>query len=142
MVAHGIIASRMAPTSVGPRSSASGSVSASSSRERRARCTDRSDRAFPVRHQGELLGALAVAVPANEPLTPAGEKLIGGLASQAGLVLLADIAYAFLGSKDPLFVTTRGAAPPDPASTIRAVTHFWDAVVQARCETKLARSCW
>jgi len=45
------------------------------------------DRAFPVRHQGELLGALAVAVPANEPLTPAGEKLIADLASQAGLVL-------------------------------------------------------
>jgi signal transduction histidine kinase len=47
----------------------------------------RADRAFPVRHQGELLGALAVAVPANEPLTQAGEKLIGDLASQAGLVL-------------------------------------------------------
>jgi len=45
------------------------------------------DRAFPVRHQRELLGALAVAMPANEPLTPAGEKLIGDLASQAGLVL-------------------------------------------------------
>jgi len=45
------------------------------------------DRAFPVHHQGELLGALAVAMPANEPLSPAGEKLIGDLASQAGLVL-------------------------------------------------------
>ena len=45
------------------------------------------DRAFPVRHHGELLGTLAVAMPANEPLTPAGEKLIGDLASQAGLVL-------------------------------------------------------
>jgi signal transduction histidine kinase len=45
------------------------------------------DRAFPVRHQGELLGALAVAVPANEPVTPAGEKLIADLAAQAGLVL-------------------------------------------------------
>jgi len=45
------------------------------------------DRAFPVRHQGELLGALTLAVPANEPLTPAGEHLIGDLASQAGLVL-------------------------------------------------------
>ncbi len=45
------------------------------------------DRAFPVRHQGELLGALTVAMPANEPLTPAGENLIGDLASQAGLVL-------------------------------------------------------
>jgi len=47
----------------------------------------RADRAFPVLHQGELLGALAVAMPANEPLTPSGEKLIGDLAAQAGLVL-------------------------------------------------------
>jgi signal transduction histidine kinase len=42
---------------------------------------------FPVRHQGELLGALSVEKPPNEPLTPAEEKLISDLASQAGLVL-------------------------------------------------------
>jgi signal transduction histidine kinase len=45
------------------------------------------EQAFPVRHQNELLGALVVAMPPNEPITPAGEKLIGDLASQAGLVL-------------------------------------------------------
>jgi signal transduction histidine kinase len=45
------------------------------------------DRGFPVVHRGELLGALSVAMPPNEPLTPVGEKLIGDLASQAGLVL-------------------------------------------------------
>jgi signal transduction histidine kinase len=45
------------------------------------------DRAFPVRHRGELLGALSVAMPSNEPLTRVGEKLIADLASQAGLVL-------------------------------------------------------
>src|SRR6184192_2597814 len=29
-----------------------------------------SDRTFPVRHQGELLGALTVAMPPAEPITP------------------------------------------------------------------------
>jgi signal transduction histidine kinase len=41
----------------------------------------------PVRHRGELLGALAVTKPANEPLTPAERELVTDLASQAGLVL-------------------------------------------------------
>jgi len=40
-----------------------------------------------VRHQGELLGALTVVKPPQEPLTPAEEKLLADLASQAGLVL-------------------------------------------------------
>ena len=43
--------------------------------------------AFPVRHQGELLGAITIAVPASDPLTPSKEKLIRDLAAQAGLVL-------------------------------------------------------
>jgi len=46
-----------------------------------------STRTFPVRHQGELLGAISVTVPASEPLTPTQEKLVQDLASQAGLVL-------------------------------------------------------
>jgi signal transduction histidine kinase len=46
-------------------------------------CTDH---AFAVRHQGELLGALTVAVPASDPLTPSQEKLLNDLAAQAGLV--------------------------------------------------------
>jgi signal transduction histidine kinase len=45
------------------------------------------DPAFPVRHQGELLGAITIALPPTEPLTPSQEKLIQDLASQAGLVL-------------------------------------------------------
>jgi len=45
------------------------------------------DRAYPVRDQGQLLGALAVAKPKGEALTPAEEKLLADLASQAGLVL-------------------------------------------------------
>ena len=41
----------------------------------------------PVRHRGELLGALTVTKPANEPLTPAERELVADLAAQAGLVL-------------------------------------------------------
>ena len=44
-------------------------------------------RTFPVRHQGELLGALGVTTPPAEPLTPSQERLIADLASQAGLIL-------------------------------------------------------
>ena len=43
--------------------------------------------AVEVRHQGELLGALAVAMPANDPMDPAKERLVRDLAAQAGLVL-------------------------------------------------------
>jgi signal transduction histidine kinase len=42
---------------------------------------------FEVRHQGELLGAITVRMPANDPLNPSKERLIRDLASQAGLVL-------------------------------------------------------
>jgi signal transduction histidine kinase len=45
------------------------------------------DRAFPVRHQGEVLGAVAVRMPKAEPLSPTTEKLLGDLAGQAGLIL-------------------------------------------------------
>ena len=45
------------------------------------------DAAFPVEDQGELLGALAVAMPASDPMDEAKAKLISDLAAQAGLVL-------------------------------------------------------
>jgi signal transduction histidine kinase len=45
------------------------------------------DGVFPVRHQGELLGALTLSKTRGEPITPAEEKLLADLASQAGLVL-------------------------------------------------------
>jgi signal transduction histidine kinase len=45
------------------------------------------DFAAEVRHQGELLGALSVSMPVNDPLEPGREKLVRDLASQAGLVL-------------------------------------------------------
>ena len=45
------------------------------------------DRVVPVEQGGELLGALAIRKPASDPVSPADEKLIDGLAAQAGLVL-------------------------------------------------------
>jgi signal transduction histidine kinase len=40
-----------------------------------------------VRDRGDVLGALAVTMPANDPIDPAREKLIADLAAQAGLAL-------------------------------------------------------
>ena len=40
-----------------------------------------------VRHRDELLGALTVTKPPNDPLTAAEDKLVDDLAAQAGLVL-------------------------------------------------------
>jgi signal transduction histidine kinase len=45
------------------------------------------EKAFEVRHQGELLGALTVAVAADDPMNPTKEQLIRDMAAQAGLVL-------------------------------------------------------
>jgi signal transduction histidine kinase len=45
------------------------------------------ERAFEVRHQGALLGALTVSMPPGQPITPTGEKLVEDLAAQAGLIL-------------------------------------------------------
>jgi signal transduction histidine kinase len=44
-------------------------------------------RLVPVRHQGELLGALSINKASSEPLSPVEEKLLTDLAAQAGLVL-------------------------------------------------------
>ena len=45
------------------------------------------DAAVEVRDQGELLGALSVSMPANDPINPSKERLVRDLASQTGLVL-------------------------------------------------------
>jgi signal transduction histidine kinase len=45
------------------------------------------DPAFAVRHGGDLLGAITVGMPAQEPMTPATERLLVDLSAQAGLVL-------------------------------------------------------
>jgi signal transduction histidine kinase len=43
--------------------------------------------ATEVRDRGELLGAVSVVMPANDPMNPAKERLVRDLAGQAGLVL-------------------------------------------------------
>ncbi|HSJ51690.1 MAG TPA: GAF domain-containing sensor histidine kinase [Actinomycetota bacterium] len=43
--------------------------------------------AVPVRHEGELLGALSITKTTSDPVTPTEEKLLSDLAHQAGLVL-------------------------------------------------------
>jgi signal transduction histidine kinase len=53
----------------------------------RPEMVDLPDRAFEVIHQGEPLGAITIAMPASEPMTPASEHLVENLAAQAGLVL-------------------------------------------------------
>jgi signal transduction histidine kinase len=42
---------------------------------------------FPVVHQGEELGAIALRMTARDPMEPAKEQLVRDVASQAGLVL-------------------------------------------------------
>jgi signal transduction histidine kinase len=48
---------------------------------------DSMDSVYAVEQAGELLGALTVRKPSSDPISPADEKLIADLASQAGLVL-------------------------------------------------------
>jgi len=48
---------------------------------------DGADRVVPVRHGGELLGAISLTKPREEALTSAEDSLLQHLASQAGLVM-------------------------------------------------------
>jgi signal transduction histidine kinase len=43
--------------------------------------------AEPVFHRGELLGAIAVSMPGNDPMTPEKARLIADLAAQAGAII-------------------------------------------------------
>ena len=43
--------------------------------------------ALPVRHEGEILGALSLTKPPNENVSPVEQKLVNDLAAQAGLIL-------------------------------------------------------
>lgn len=45
------------------------------------------ERTLPIRHRGELLGALAVEKNAGDPIRPEEDRLLEDLAAQAGLVL-------------------------------------------------------
>ena len=66
---------------------ASGAASADRVRGRRAPTFPDADAAVAVRHGSELLGALTVTKPPNDPLVPEEDKLLADLAAQAGLVL-------------------------------------------------------
>jgi signal transduction histidine kinase len=52
-----------------------------------SRVEDLPDHAVEVRHQGEPLGAITVAMPQNEPMNAVQETLLRDVAAQAGLVL-------------------------------------------------------
>ncbi|HEX6262586.1 MAG TPA: histidine kinase [Actinomycetota bacterium] len=45
------------------------------------------DLTLPVKHEGEVLGALAISMPRGETVTPDTERLLADVASQAGLLL-------------------------------------------------------
>jgi signal transduction histidine kinase len=45
------------------------------------------DAAVPITYQGELLGAITMRMPRDEPLRPAGAQLVADMAAQAGPVL-------------------------------------------------------
>jgi signal transduction histidine kinase len=74
----------MRPAAVWPRGARAAPIAASAAA---LTATEDGMRSFPVRHQGEMLGAIGVHKPPSDPLTPADEKLVGDLAAQAGLVL-------------------------------------------------------
>ncbi|MDP9329958.1 MAG: GAF domain-containing sensor histidine kinase [Actinomycetota bacterium] len=72
------------PAAVWPRGAPAAPIAASAAA---LTATEDGVRPFPVRHQGEMLGAIGVHKPPSDPVTPADEKLVGDLAAQAGLVL-------------------------------------------------------
>jgi signal transduction histidine kinase len=65
------------------------------------------DLSVPVVHQGELLGAISVQMPKDEPLRPAGEQLVADVASQAGLVLSNAALVGDLRASRQRLVTTQ-----------------------------------
>jgi signal transduction histidine kinase len=76
--------SELRPAAVWPTGARAAPIAASAAA---LTATEDGMRSFPVRHQGEMLGAIGVHKPPSDPLTPADEKLVGDLAAQAGLVL-------------------------------------------------------
>ncbi|MDH5224266.1 MAG: GAF domain-containing sensor histidine kinase [Actinomycetota bacterium] len=77
-------AGELRPAAIWPREARAAPIAASATAPT---ATEEGMRSFPVRHQGEMLGAIGVHKPPSDPLTPADEKLVGDLAAQAGLVL-------------------------------------------------------
>jgi signal transduction histidine kinase len=65
--------------------------------------------AYPVRHHGEMLGALAVRMPSSDPMDPARANLLQTLASQAGLVLRTERLIEDLRASRRRIVATQDA---------------------------------
>ena len=60
---------------------------------------DESQRLVPVTHQGNVLGAITVRKPPGERFTPVEDRLLDGVATQAGLVLRNAQLTAELGAR-------------------------------------------
>jgi class 3 adenylate cyclase len=71
---------------------------------------------FPVGHEEELLGALTVRPSPAEPLTAAGEKLIGDLATQTGLGL----RFARMKERALFAKALASFLPPEVADLVQA----------------------
>ena len=69
-----------------------------------------SDLNVPIVHQSELLGAIAITMPKDEPLRPAGAQLVADVASQAGLVLANTGLIEDLRASRQRLVTTQDEA--------------------------------
>jgi signal transduction histidine kinase len=78
-----VVGGRLVPEAAWPRQTGLGDALPI----RGDRVTVPDETAVEVSEAGELLGALSVAMPANDPMTPAKQRLIHDLASQGGLVL-------------------------------------------------------
>ena len=78
-----VVGGRLVPEAAWPRQAGLGDALA----VRGDRVSVPGETAVEVSEAGELLGALSVAMPANDPMTPAKQRLIHDLASQGGLVL-------------------------------------------------------
>ncbi len=61
----------------------------------------------PVRHHGDLLGAITVVKPTGEPVTPAEDSLLNDVAAQAGLVLRNERLIEELRSSRQRLVSTQ-----------------------------------
>ena len=80
------VGTQLRPAAIWPHGSASSTAVALGADEGLP-AFEGTSRAVAVKHGGELLGALSLQKPRNEPLTGTEDELLRHLASQAGLVL-------------------------------------------------------
>jgi hypothetical protein len=87
------------------------------------------DHAEAVFHRGELLGAIAVTMPSNDPMTPKKTRSVGDLAAQAGAVIAnARLIEELRASRQRLVSAqdeTRRAAGSSGTSTTAPSSSSW-----------------